>query len=642
MIGREDEVRPYRNRVKYFYAVTLIFFGVIVARLVFLQILNGAELRRFSDNNRLKKEKLFASRGIIYDRNGQVIVDNRASFDVVLLSQYYNFTNANNKRLAKALNMPVEELEKKIARVSKNPSFYPLLLKSDVPKDVIASIETDPEGFQGVDIEVNVQRRYPQGDVAAQVLGYIGEVDKREIASDTKKKFEPGDYIGKMGIERQYDEQLRGRNGVGYVEVDAMGRRRAAEGGEKLLGFVAQTEPSSGNNVYLTVDLDLQQTAAEAFRKRGYNGSLVAMDPRNGEILALVNYPSYEPQIISGREINAKAWRELAEDKNRPLKNRAIQDHYPPGSTFKLFLAIAGLAEGLATEKTAVICNGSMPFGKRRFNCWKRHGPTDFVRAIKESCDVFFYQLGLQLGIDKIAKYARMFGLGSKTGLRLSGEIAGLIPDSEWKMKRFNEPWQPGETLSVSIGQGYVDVTPLQLVKAFAAIGNGGFLYRPYIVRKVEGSGGGVLEEFRPELMQKLDIPQHVFDVVKEGLFKVVNEPGGTAFLSKSKLTTISGKTGTAQVRAFADIMKMKCEAMDVKDRHHGWFVGYAPKENPQIAVVTIAEHACHGSSAGHLVHEVIDKYFEKQAIAEGKALVPEPPKKEAVAKPAHSSEDDE
>lgn len=619
MIGREDEVRPYRERVKFVYAIAFALFGIIVARLVFLQLIKGEELRRFSDNNRLKKEKLFASRGIIFDRNGKVIVDNRASFDVVLLSQYYTFSEENNAKLAKALQMTREELDRRISKLGKKSSFYPVLLKADVSKDIIAAIETEGEGLKGVDIEVNVQRRYPQGDVAAQLLGYTGEVDKREIASDQKKRFEAGDYIGKAGVERQYDDQLRGLNGVGYMEVDAMGRRRQAEGGEKVLGFVAQTEPVSGNNIYLTLDLDLQQTAANAFKTRGFNGSLVAMDPRNGEILALVNYPSYEPQRISGREVNPKTWRELAEDKDRPLRNRAIQDHYPPGSTFKLLLAVAGLAEGLVTEKSSVVCNGSIAFGKRHFNCWKRHGPCDFVRAIKESCDVFFYNLGLQLGVDRIAKYARLFGLGTKTGIRLSGEVNGLIPDSEWKVKRFNEAWQPGETLSVAIGQGYVDVTPVQLVRAYAAIGNGGFLYRPYLVRKIEGRGGGTLEEFRPELQTKIDLPQSVFDTVKEGLFRVINEPGGTAFLSKSKLTTLSGKTGTAQVRAFTDIMKMKCENMDRKDRHHGWFVGYAPRENPEIAIVAIAEHGCHGSSAAPIVRDVADEYFKRQLIAQGK-----------------------
>jgi penicillin-binding protein 2 len=241
-----------------------------------------------------------------------------------------------------------------------------------------------------VDIEINVQRRYPYGEVASQMLGYTSEVDKKDIENDPKKLMQMGDNIGKMGLERYYDNELRGQNGVGYVEVDAMGRRKKAEGGEKLLGFVAQTEPLAGNNIYLTIDLDLEMAAANALKARNFNGSVVAMDPQSGEILALVNYPSYEPQMISGREVNAKVWNQLREDKDRPLRNRAIQDHYPPGSTFKLIVGIAALAEGVANSKTTMNCHGFIPFGKRHFNCWKTHGSVDFIRAIKESCDVFF------------------------------------------------------------------------------------------------------------------------------------------------------------------------------------------------------------------------------------------------------------
>jgi penicillin-binding protein 2 len=614
MIGREDEVREYRDRVKYVNFVFFLALCLIGARLVYLQIMKGDELRKYSDANRLKKEKLQAGRGIIYDRNGKVIVDNRASFDVVLLSQYYNFNHKSNIALAKALQLDPKALDEKLTRLSRNPSFYPLLLKADVTKDIIAAVEMGALGgdFKGVDIEPNVQRRYPLGDVSAQLLGYTGEVDPRDIANDPKKRFQPGDFIGKMGIERAYDAELRGTNGVGYVEVDSMGRRKKVEGDEKLLGFVAQTEPVAGENLHLTLDIDLEKAAADAMKSRGFSGSIVAIDPRTGEILALVSYPSYDPTLISGREINSKVWNALREDKDRPLRNRAIQDHYPPGSTFKLFMAIAGLQEKATDVGRQINCNGAMFFGKRNFNCWKRHGPTDFVRAIKESCDVYFYNVGLQLGVDKIAKYARLFGLGARTGLKLPGEQAGLIPDSEWKEKVFKEPWQAGETLSVSIGQGYVDVTPLQLANAYAAISNGGFLYRPYLVKKIEGRNGEAIKEFAPELTRKIDVGKEVFDTVKEGLYRVINEPGGTAVLSKSKKTILSGKTGTAQVRAFSDIRHVSCPQMDYKDRHHGWFVGYAPRENPEIAVAAIAEHQCHGSTAAHLVTDVVDAYMDK------------------------------
>jgi len=634
MIGREDEVRGYRERVKLFQGIVTLMFLFIASRLVYLQIIKGDDLRKYSEENRLKKDKLFPTRGIIYDRNGKVIVDNRASFDVVMLAQFYpKHDPVMNSRLAKALDMPVEELSRRIDKGRKGASFYPVLLKSNVSKDILAAIETDAHAFPGVDIEVNVQRRYPYSEIAAQVLGYTGEVTPRDIAADSKKVLESGDYIGKMGIERTYDSYLRGVNGVGYVEVDAMGRRKKSEGAEKLLGFVAQTEPVAGNNVYLTLDADLEVAAASAMKARNYMGSVVALDPRSGEILALVNSPSYDPGTISGREVNSKVWTELRNNKDRPLRNRAIQDHYPPGSTFKLFVAVAGLAEGIVSTKSNVNCSGHLPFGNRVFHCWKRHGVSDFVRSIKESCDVFFYQLGNQLGVDTIAKYARWFGLGAQTGIRLAGEQRGNIPDTEWKLKTYKDIWHPGETLSVSIGQGYVDVTPIQLVTGYAAIGNGGFVYRPYLVRRIEGRTGEVIKEYQPELIRKIEIPNEVFDAVKEGLFKVVNEPGGTAFLSKSKLTQISGKTGTAQVRNFSKMMEVKCEKLPYYDRHHGWFVGYAPRENPQIAVVVIAEHSCHGSSAGPVVREVIDAYMMKQAALSGTPIVTEVTAKRVVEK---------
>ena len=254
-----------------------------------------------------------------------------------------------------------------------------------------------------------------------------------------------------------------------------------------------------------------------------------------------------------------------------------------------------------------------MAFGNRRFSCWKAHGPTDFVKSIRESCDVFFYNIGISLGPDLIAKYARLFGLGQPTEIKMAGEQKGLIPDVQWKRDRFHDMWHPGETLSIAIGQGYVSATPIQLANAYAAIGNGGFLYRPYLVKKIEKRNGEMIKEFHPELKRKIEIPQEVFDAVKEGLYQVANAPGGTAIVSgHSKKVAISGKTGTAQVRSFTDIMKKKCEAMPIKDRHHGWFVGYAPRENPEIAVAVIAEHACHGTAAAPIARAVIEAYFDK------------------------------
>ena len=614
MIGREDEVREFRQRVWGFQALLIFFWLILVMRLGYLQIFRGDDLRKFSEANRLKNEKLFPTRGIIFDRNGKVIVDNRAAFDVVLLSQYYKSNPENNARLAKALNYSPEEMEKRLQKMGRARSYIPVLLRADVSKEIIAAVETHYPSLLGVDIEATVQRRYPFKEVASQLLGHISEVDNRDIQQDSKKILQLGDYIGRMGLERYYDSELRGVNGIGYVEVDATGRRRKVEGAEKLLGFVAQTEPVPGNNLYLTLDVDLEIAAANSLKKNKYNGSVVAIDPRSGEVLALVNEPGFEPESISGREIDPKVWSNLRNNKERPLRNRAIQDIYPPGSTFKLFMAIAALAEGKATRQTSHYCNGGMSFGNRRFNCWKTHGPTDFVKSIRESCDVYYYNLGISLGPDVIAKYARLFGLGQPTEIKLPGEQRGLIPDTQWKQERFKDVWHPGETLSIAIGQGYISATPMQLANAYAAIGNGGFLYKPFLVKKIEKRNGELIKEFHPELKRKIEIPQEVFEAVKEGLYQVANAPGGTAIVSgHSKKVAISGKTGTAQVRAFSDIMRMKCESMPTKDRHHGWFVGYAPRENPEIAVAVIAEHSCHGTSAAPIVRDVIEAYFDKK-----------------------------
>jgi penicillin-binding protein 2 len=462
------------------------------------------------------------------------------------------------------------------------------------------------------------------------VLGYTGQVDKRDIASD--RQLQMGDYIGKMGIERRYDEFLRGTNGVGYVEVDAMGRRRITEGGEKLLGFIARTDPTPGNNLYLTLDLDLEIVAAGAMKQRGFDGSVLALDPRNGEILAAVSFPAYDPELISHREVDPKIWELLREDKGRPLRNRSIQDHYPPGSSFKPFLAIAGLAEGKINHSTTIQCAGKLKFGNRVFNCWKRHGAVDFMKSIRESCDIFYYLLGDSLGIDTIARYSRMFGFGEKTGIRIASEQTGLIPDSQWKLKNFGEKWQPGETLSVAIGQGFVAITPIQLVSGYAAIANGGFLYRPFLVKRIEGRGGEAINEFQPELIRKIELAPEIIESVKQGLFEVTNTPTGTAHYSgRSREVVISGKTGTAQVRRFSDITKTKCDALPKQDRHHGWFVGYAPRENPEITVVTIAEHACHGYAAAQVVRDVIEAHFRKK---QSRAIAAQQ-ERESVLKPS-------
>lgn len=611
MIGRDTELRQYQDRLGNVYWVMGIALLALLSRLFFLQILRGPDFRRWSESNRLKKERLASTRGRILDRNGQIIVENRAAFDVILLSQYYPFDPATNIRLAEALGMPIRDLEKRLGKAERTRSFHPVLLKADVSRDVIAAIEMDAEGFPGIDIEATVQRRHPYRDLGAQMLGYIGEVGPADLEKNSALQL--GDTIGKMGIEKTYDDVLRGSNGVGYVEVDARGRRRLTTEGQKLLGYVNRVDPKPGKTLRLTLDVELEKVAADAMRSRAIKGAIVAMDPNSGEVLAMVNEPSYDPEMVSAREIDTELWRTLVTSEHRPLRNRAIQDHYPPGSTFKLIVALAALAEGIVTPETSVNCKGFLKFGSRKFHCWHTHGTVDFAAAIQRSCDVFFYQLGIQLGIDTLAKYARLFGFGARSGFPVAGEAAGLIADSAWKLKRFREPWQPGETLSVAIGQGFVDVTPLQLVAAYAAIGSEGFLYRPFLVSEVLGEDGKPEKSFQPQLVRKIGIDAGHFKTVKEGLLEVVKS--GTGVRARSQWTSVAGKTGTAQVRTFSNIKSVKCEDLPYDDRDHGWFVGYAPTEKPEIAVVAIAEHSCHSAVAAPLVKEVVEFYLKKKRM---------------------------
>ena len=625
MIGREDEVKEYRTRVWIFQIPILLGFLILIGRLFFLQIIRGEELRSFSEANRLKKEKVLAARGRIYDRNGKVIIDNRAAFDVVLVSQYYSFEDADNRRLASALKLDPQEFSRKLSKINRGPSYAPGLLKADVAKEIIAAVETEPLGFRGVDIENNVQRKYNFGEVGAQLFGYISEVGKQDIKNNSKLQL--GDYIGRTGLERLFDNELRGEDGVGYVEVDARGRRRQSENNDRILGYFSQTEPYPGNSLYLTLDIDLSLKAHQSMKDHGFLGTVVALDPRTGEVLALVNQPSYDPGKVSGREVDSAVWARIQRDKDRPMRNRAIQDIYMPGSTFKTIVGVAALSEGVAKREKGLDCHGFLKTGNHKLNCWKTHGWTDFTKALRESCNVYFATMGAQLGIDKIAHYARLFGFGAPTGILPVGEQKGLIPDSDWKEKTLKQEWMAGETLSAAIGQGFVTITPIQLVNAYAAIANEGLRYRPFLIRRIERPNGELVKEFKPEVQAEIKLPPEVWKAVKEGLFQVVNQPGGTAVVSgRSKITIISGKTGTAQVRGFSDISKVKnCMALPINQRHHGWFVGYAPREKPEIAVVALAEHSCHGSSAAPIVRDVVEAYFEKVNREKGIPVLEEP-----------------
>jgi penicillin-binding protein 2 len=439
----------------------------------------------------------------------------------------------------------------------------------------------------------------------AHVIGYTGEISPEELKKDANGSSSVGDIIGKDGLEKYLDQYLKGKSGAEQVEVNVLGKE------VKIIGKI---DPVSGYNVVLAIDSFLQKIAWDALKDKP--GSVVVMDPRDGAILALVSSPSFDPNLFNGG-ISFEDWDNLSNNPSHPMGNRAISGQYPPGSTYKLVVAAAALEEGLITPDTSFNCNGAFELGNRTYKCWQKHGHgrVNLHRAIVESCDVYFYNVGKLVGVDKLAEYARGFGLGQLTGIDLPREKSGLIPTKEWKQSKFGEAWQMGETISISIGQGFDLVTPIQLVNAYSALANGGTIYKPRIVKKIEMADGRVLKSFEPEQKSRIPISQKNIDILSYAFWGVVNEKGGTGYALKRKEEDVCGKTGTAQVVGLPDDDKArKRKILSAKYRDHALFVCYAPYKNPEIAIAVIAENAGHGgAAAAPIARKIIDAYFERK-----------------------------
>ena len=438
-----------------------------------------------------------------------------------------------------------------------------------------------------------------------------------------------GDEIGKFGLERVFESQLRGQAGGQEIEVDSVGRRL------KLLREIPEIP---GRSVVLSLDLDLQQAAEKAMGN--WSGALVAIDPNTGYILAMVSHPAFDPDVFGGG-VKASAWRELMTDPNHPLQNRVTQGIYPPGSTFKMVDAIAGLEEGTLTPETSYYCPGGLWFGNREYHCWRKqgHGTLSVHRAIVGSCDVFFYQVGIHLGIDRLAQWAHMLGLGEKSGIELDNEKPGTMPSSAWKQKRFHERWYPAETLSVAIGQGYVAVTPLQMAQVAAEVANGGTRYKPQFVKEEEALDGSVIRKFPPIVERRIPFDPTVLDIVRSAMCDVVNGGGGTGHAAHLDNITVCGKTGTSQVVKEAGNARIPEDKEPDKYNDHGWFIAFAPSDHPQIAIACIIEHGGHGgSSAAPVVHDVMQKFFELYPPPGGKPAAPVNGAPQAAPSPAPES----
>jgi penicillin-binding protein 2 len=593
----------FRKRFKIAFAVVSIMMSLLILRMWHLQVIRGDELRQRSENNSVRLRKIKPLRGLILDTNGQVLVDNQPSFDIIFVPTRTRNTDDVAWKLRNILADRSLSLTSEIPSLGKKRWFPPVKLDKNISVEKLAVIETHTSDLPGVTVEIVPIRKYLSGEMTAHIIGYTGEVSPEDLKKDADSGFSVGDITGKDGLEKYLDQYLKGKSGAEQVEVNVLG---------KEIKVVGKIEPVSGYNVVLTVDASLQRIAWEEMKDKA--GAVAVIDPRNGDVLAMVSTPSFDPNLFNGG-ISIDDWEELSTDPSHPLGNRAISGQYPPGSTYKLFVAAAALEEGLITPDTSFNCNGSLEFGNRKYRCWNKHGHgrVNLHRAIVESCDVYFYNLGKLVGVDKIAKYARAFGLGQITGIDLPREKSGLIPTSEWKLSRFKEAWQQGETLSIAIGQGFDLVTPIQLVNAYGALANGGTVYRPRIVKSIETADGRILKTFEPEPKSTLPLSKETMDILTRALWGVVNENGGTGHALRRKEADVSGKTGTAQVVGMPDDKTgSKRKIISAKFRDHALFVCFAPYKNPEIAIAVIAENAGHGgSAAAPIARKIIDAYFE-------------------------------
>lgn len=594
----------FNKRIAGVILVIVAAFAVLFVRLFYLQILEGDEYRRLSENNSIRLQSVEAPRGLIFDAADRLLVDNRPSFDLSVIPKDAKPLEETIRKLARYMNLPQEEFFKKVEAARGRGVYKPILLKQDIGRDAMAAVEVHKYDLPGVEINIRAVRHYLHSHLGSHLIGYLGEINAKELQSSRYLGCKSGDYVGRFGVEKAFENQLRGKRGGRQVEVNVKGQ---------MVRVLKTVDAVPGNNLSLTIDSGLQKRAEELLADKV--GAVVAMDPNTGYVLTMASNPSFDQnEFVSG--LSHDEWNALISNPDRPMENKVVQSEYPPASTYKIVTAIAALEEGVIDEKTEVYCAGQMAFGDRVFRCWKKggHGEVDIYRALAESCDVYFYQAGLAIGVDKLAAHAREFGLGSPTGISLDNEAYGLIPTSEWKRRRLGSSWQRGETLNVAIGQGYNLSTPIQMLVLVAAVANGGTQYEPQIVKHIGTADGVTVKDVQPKVKKKLNIGSKTLEIVKKGLWQVVNGNRGTARGIQLKGIPISGKTGTAQLVARKESEEEDAreeEELHPRHRPHAWFVAYAPSEDPRIAVAVIVEHGEHGSTAAApIAKEIIADYL--------------------------------
>ena len=628
----EKDRLKIENNYRFIKTFIVLSFFLIIIRLWYLQITQGKEFRQFSNKNLLKSMDVHPIRGKIYDRHGQVLAENLPAYKVVIIPQYVNKLEEMAKELAQILDLTPQWIMEKVKKSQhKNGSFYSVDIKKHLTHDEIFKTEIMKLKYGGLDIREFVLRHYPYSEQLAHILGYIGEISKKEIPLLTKRyenkiKFKPKDIIGKQGLEKAMDFQLRGKKGQSFVIVDAKGRYQSQTKNHVIQPFPKNISAKPGVDVYTTLDIELQQKAFQAFKKSNQAGSLIAMTPK-GEILAWISYPSFNSNLFSTR-VSSRIWNQWMTDPSHPLRNKVIQDHYAPGSTFKPIVALAALQQKIISARQTIHSPATYQLGSRTWHDHSKegYGFINIMEALERSSNVFFYKMGKKLGPDKMAVYARAFGLGSITGIPIAGEVKGHIPTREWKEKRWNEKWQEGESLNMSIGQGQVLTTTIQLAQAYSGIALNGAVYQPQIIKKTvrtDGEKDSHDEVLKPLLIHHLSeniqaeyfIHKKHFKTVKRGLWRVVNGKKGTARQTRFKKPfSVSGKTGTAQVKAFSSNQIYKpCFLRPENEKHNGWFVGYGSVNNePKITVAVLTESSCTSAASVPIAREVFKTYFEK------------------------------
>jgi penicillin-binding protein 2 len=600
MFGRDDKVSAIRLTAAQ-YAILGIFL-LLAYGLWRLQVMQSDLYATLAEKNRIRNVPILAPRGKILDREGRVIVDNYPSFSALLLRDSSRDLTADADLIAQGLHLDPKEVRTRIRHFASMPQYQPIFLKEDITPDELAFIDAHRNELPELDTIMAHRRLYPRNGFMAHLIGYVGEVTEDMLNQPQFELYSPGDVVGVSGVERQYNNALMGKNGARRALVNSHGRE---------VGLLGETEAVPGKQLKLTVDVDLQIAAEEALE--GKNGAIIAMDPRTGEILAMVSRPTFDPNDFAVR-VSRDQWNKLVNDENHPLLNKAIQAQLAPGSTFKIIMATAGLQEGIAQD-LHVNCTGGGTFYGRYFKCWiaarhQTHGAVDIVKGIYQSCDVFFYTLGEKLGIDRIARYATALGMGQKTGIDLPQEVSGVMPSEQWKIRNFKQKWFAGETISVSIGQGAIAATPIQMARAFGAIASGGRMVRPHVTNPTDLPPGIVPAQGIPENVT-IPIDPKNWEIITDAMAQVVS-PVGTAGASAIKGVDMAGKTGSAQT--VSNALKAKMSASD-KDKYkdNGWFVGVEPRRNPEIVVCALFEEGEHGSLAAHVVSDVIKAYVEKQ-----------------------------